>query len=416
MRFALLLLAAGLAQAAPASSASNFYLKDGDRVVFYGDSITYHLYYAAFVEAYVATRFPRLHVRFVSSGVGGDKVSGGPEAGDIDLRLRRDVVAYRPTVVTIMLAGNDAGGVAWNEALFKKFSTGYEHILDNLKQSLPGARITLIQHVGWDDVTRPPLFEGGYNAVIIRYNRFVKELGERRGLTVVDFNGPEQELLRKAKAADPAMASRIVADRGHPGPGAHLLMAKSLLKAWNGPATVAAVEIDAGVGRVVRADNAEVSDLRVGSGVTWTETDGSLAMQIPEFDDASAYAIRNSGFVEELDQEPLKVTNLAAGRYSLAIDGETVGDFTKEQLRAGINLAKFPTPMSKQALDVYDLTMRHKDVHSNRWRMIQIPLADYDSPHVREAIDALDRLEDEIIEQERARAQPKPRHFALAPE
>ena len=39
-----------------------FYLKDGDRVVFYGDSITDQRLYTVFTETYVVTRFPKLGV------------------------------------------------------------------------------------------------------------------------------------------------------------------------------------------------------------------------------------------------------------------------------------------------------------------------------------------------------------------
>lgn len=63
-----------------------------------------------------------------------------------------------------------------------------------------------------------------------------------------------------------------------------------------------------------------------------------------------------------------------AARYALKIDGEKVGDFTKEQLAEGINLALEPTPMLKQASSVYDLTVKHNDVHFARWREIQVPL------------------------------------------
>src|ERR1700676_5313736 len=86
--------------------ASDFYLKDGDTVVFYGDSITDRRLYSVFAETFAITRFPTLHLRFVHSGYSGDRVSGG-FGGSIDLRLNRDVIAYRPTVVTILLGMND---------------------------------------------------------------------------------------------------------------------------------------------------------------------------------------------------------------------------------------------------------------------------------------------------------------------
>lgn len=55
---------------AHAGAAQKFFLKNGDHVCFYGDSITEQRYYAVDVETYVRTRFPNLHVRFVDSGVG----------------------------------------------------------------------------------------------------------------------------------------------------------------------------------------------------------------------------------------------------------------------------------------------------------------------------------------------------------
>src|SRR3954447_11939642 len=95
----------------------SFSLKDGDRVVFYGDSITDQRLYTTFAETYVVTRFPKLNVQFVHSGWGGDRVNGGG-GGPIDLRLERDVFAYKPTVMTIMLGMNDGRYRAFDQAIF----------------------------------------------------------------------------------------------------------------------------------------------------------------------------------------------------------------------------------------------------------------------------------------------------------
>ena len=103
---AALLALAGAAHAQ--GPAKPFQLVNGDRVVFYGDSITDQRLYTTMVENYVVTRFPRLNVSFVHSGWGGDRVSGGG-GGPIDVRLQRDVFAYKPTVMTVMLGMNDGG-------------------------------------------------------------------------------------------------------------------------------------------------------------------------------------------------------------------------------------------------------------------------------------------------------------------
>src|SRR5688500_7064764 len=77
----------GLASAA--RSADGFHLRDGDRVLFYGDSITERGLYTTIVETYVVTRYPRLNISFVNAGWSGDTVRGG-RGGPIEVRLERD--------------------------------------------------------------------------------------------------------------------------------------------------------------------------------------------------------------------------------------------------------------------------------------------------------------------------------------
>ncbi len=96
-RAALALLLPALLVPAPSPAATPespapFALRDGDRVVFYGDSITQDGAYARFVEEYVRTRFPRWDVRFWNAGVGGrhgDGRRGGPDRRPAGARRRR---------------------------------------------------------------------------------------------------------------------------------------------------------------------------------------------------------------------------------------------------------------------------------------------------------------------------------------
>lgn len=410
-RIALLLLALTvLAGAQPA-----FHLKDGDRVVFYGDSITDQRLYTTFTETCVVTRFPRLKVAFIHSGWGGDRVTGGG-GGPVDLRLKRDVFAYKPTVMTIMLGMNDGSYRAFDEKIFNTYTTGCEHIIRSVKSALPGIRITVIQPSPFDDVTREPRFEGGYNAVLVRYGQFVKELAQREGLNVADLNTPVVAALEKAKAADAGIAQKIIPDRVHPGAGGHLLMAEALLKSWNAPATVTAVEIDAAGRRVVRAENTAVTALRSEGGLSWTQADRALPMPLDPKDAVLALAVRSSDFVQALNQQPLKVTGLAAASYTLRIDGEAIGKFSSRQLADGINLATLATPMAQQAAGVHALTLRHNNIHFARWRQVEVPLADDLLPRKKAALAALDKLEDDLVAKQRAAAQPKPRRYELVPE
>ena len=416
--FAALISLADMAQAQTAPQP--FALHDGDRVVFYGDSITEQRLYTTFTENYVVTRFPHLQVSFVHSGWGGDTVHGGG-GGPIDMRLTRDVFAYKPTVMTIMLGMNDGGYHAFDQNTFDSYTQGYTHIVDSVQSTLPGARLTLIEPSPFDDVTQPPKFDGGYNAVLIRYGQFVKDLAAKDHFRVADFNTPVNAMLQKANAADPATAQKIIPDRVHPSPGGHLVMAEALLESWNAPSVVTAVDISAATRRVVRAENSRVSGLASAGGIlSWTQTDSALPFPLPPSDPVVALALKSSDFVSALDQETLRVAGLpAASTYSLKIDGQDVDKFTGKQLASGINLATLSTPMTRQAAKVADLTSKHNDQHSMRWRVIQVPLQQDASDAVRAAVPpllaGLDAEEADTVAQQHAAAQPVPHQYEIAP-
>ena len=404
--FLLLVSLAGL-QAQP-----DFYLHDGDRVVFYGDSITNQRRYTVFTESYVVTRFPKMRVAFVHSGWGGDRVSGGG-GGPVDTRLERDVFAYKPTVMTIMLGMNDGRYRAFDPAIFQDFSQGYQHIVQSVKNTLPGIRITAIQPSPYDDVTRAPGFPGGYNAVLVRYGQFLKDLARDESLALADLNTPVVAALEKAKEADPAVAAKLLPDRVHPDFGGHLLMAAALLQAWHAPALVTEVEIDARKKRVLRQDNTDASDLENKGGLTWTQLDRALPMPLDLKDPVMKLALDSSDFVDALDRQMLRVRGLGEGSYVLSIDGEAVGNFTAKQLAGGVNLALLPTPMARQAAEVHALTIKHNNIHYARWRELQVPLHDDAPEHLQAAMDAMDTLEADLVAAQQKAAQPRPHRYEL---
>ena len=413
MRLTLLLL---LASAQFAFAQQPFALKPNDRVVFFGDSITDQRLYTTFAETYVVTRFPKANISFIHSGWGGDRVTGGG-GGPIDVRLYRDVIPYNPTVVTVMLGMNDGRYRAFDQPLFDEFAAGTKHIVSVLKRQVPGARITLIQPSPYDDVTRAPLFEGGYNNVLLRYSDFLQELATSEKLSVADLNRPVAAELAKANAIDAAAAARLIPDRVHPGAAGHLLMAKALLLAWNAPSLVSDVEIDATRKSVVGQKNSLVSDLRSsGKSLTWSQLDEALPMPVDLQEALTVLALKSSAFSDALNRQPLKVRSLSAATYSLRIDGQVVGSFSSEQLAAGINLAELPTPMVDQAAAVHALTLQHTAIHNTRWRQVQVPLQRVNAPEVLDALKALDLLEAALVREQRAVAQPLARKYELIPE
>ncbi|HMD49103.1 MAG TPA: SGNH/GDSL hydrolase family protein [Bryobacteraceae bacterium] len=415
MRF-LNVLAAILAGATSIAAQNEFYLKDGDSVVFYGDSITNQRLYTTFTEAYVLTRFPQLNVRFVHSGWSGDSVAGGI-GGPIDKRLERDVIAYRPTVVTIMLGMNDAGYRVFDPALFESYRAGYEHIVKSLKTAAPKARITAIQPSPYDDVTRAPLFGGGgYNGVLLRYGAFVRELAARQGLAFADLNTSVVAALAKANETNPALAKDLIPDRVHPSAPIHFLMAEALLKAWNAPAVVSEVAIDAALPAVRDSVHTSISKLSREPVLAWTQLDRSLPMPLEPFpsEELLRFLLGVSDFTETLNRERVTVTGLSGGqRYTLKIDGQDVVTRTAEEWNAGVELGEIATPMSKQSMDVLQLIYRHNDLHWANWHMIQTSFETEKPPSMDRTMAAIDVLDAEVAKMAREKAQPKPHRYEL---
>ena len=406
---------AGSVAPALALEDDSFFLKDGDRVVFYGDSITEQLLYTTFAETFAVTRFPQYDLSFTHSGWGGDRVTGGG-GGSIDRRLARDVIPYRPSVVTIMLGMNDASYQPFKQDIFDRYASGYKHIVEELKLDLPGVRLTLIKPSPFDDVTREPKFEGGYNAVLLRYADFVAELAKSEGASVADLNNPVVEATKKAFETDKEGAVKLNPDRVHPGVGGQLVMAQALLKAWNAPSLVSAVNLDAKESKVISADGAVVTDLKKdGETLSWIQLDHALPFPVDLKDPVVALATKSSDFFTALNRQPLKVDGLNANEYILKIDGEEVGTFAKADLGNGVNLAEQNTPMIRQAIKVHSLTMKHNALHKLRWRTIQVPYQDAQSDHLAEALAGLDGIESEFVAEQHDAAQPVSHKFELTP-
>ncbi len=443
-----LTLAPWAVRAASSSGQSSFYLKDGDHVCFYGDSITEQRFYGLDIETYVRTRFPNLRVRFVNSGVGGDRVTGG-WAGPIDQRLERDVFPFKPNVVTIMLGMNDAEYRPFDEKILDVYTNGYEHIIQSLQEHLPGVRIVLIEPSPYDDVTERPKFEGGYNAVLLRYAAFVRQLASEHGLPCIDLNRPLVEVMKKAEAKDPKLAHDVIPGRVHPSAAGELVMAQGILQAWNAPATVTSVALDAAADDVVDAVNTTVSQVETSHGIlSWKQQDHCLPFPIPALHDdwpqfppvqgggmsmfwgaprvkwgytspGTAMIVRYSGFYRALDREPLRVSGLTAETYQLKINGQPIAKLSAEQLDRGINLARYHTPMLEQSYHLLRLVWQQIQWRYFAWRGIQLPMSVDHAPAVEHAkrglIAALRMQKVDIVQEQYTAAQPGATFYELVP-
>ena len=393
--------------AVPAAASKTWALHDGDRVVFYGDSITEQRFYTWWAELYAVTRFPSQHVLFWNAGIGGDRVTGG-FGGKIEERLDRDVFAHKPTVVTIMLGMNDGSYTALTPAIEQAYVNGYEHILTFIAANAPGARVLVIGPSAYDEVTRPPMFPGGYNATLTTFTRDDKALAAKHGAAFTDANAPFVDALIRAKTVDLLAAQLLVPDRIHPEISAHLVIAMAVLDGWQAPSLVASTAIDAANGAVLPAtERTSVTGLQSSkTGLQWTSLEEALPMPLGSNHAGFNLVKQVTGWTERFNREPLTVQHLPAGSYRLRIDDVEVSTFTAEQLAAGVNLAELDTPMRRQS-QVVEWAVRDKgDLQFVRTR-IAIRKS---SP---EAGAALDKAEQQMQQMIWHDAMPAPHQFTL---
>jgi len=314
-----------------------------------------------------------------------------------------------------MLGMNDGEYQSFDEKIFTRFAVGYRYLVRKLKRTLPKVRLTLLEPSPYDDVTRPAEFPLGYNSVLVRFSEFVRGLAESESAADADLNSPVVALLRAANHTAGRTAQHLIPDRVHPSAGVHIVMAEAVLKAWHAPAVVTSVEIDATTGTVAKAANATVREVARDNGISWIQTDQALPMPLDTPDEMIDLALRCSDVNDALNQETLKVRGLAGGKYHLKIDEQEIGVFDTRQLESGVNLATMPTPMSRQAQLVLDLTHRHNNLHFARWRMVEDALKDYELTKTPTTLRDLDALEDEVIALQKTTSAPRPHRYRIEP-
>ena len=328
--------------------------KDGETVCFLGDSITAGGRTQTVLADYYLTRFPARTIRFVNAGRSGD--SAGGALG----RLQDDVIAKKPTSVTIMLGMNDvgrgsyvakpdAGKLRQQQQSLNGYKANMEKVVARIRAEAGEPKLVFITPSPFDQtvVLEKDNNQPGCNDGLGRCAEFVRALAATNHGTVVDFHAPMTALNLEQQQKDPKWTI-IGADRVHPGAPGHLMMAWLFLKAQGAPAVVSRVTVDAAAGRVAENVNAEVTKFgKQDGGVTFTVLEKALPFPV---DPAAKAALELLPIEKDLNQQLLAVSGLADGSYEVRIDGAAVGRHTAGELAHGINLAfNEATPQCKQA-------------------------------------------------------------------
>jgi lysophospholipase L1-like esterase len=325
-------------------------LHPGDTVVFYGDSITHHNDYVAFLALFYATRYPEAGIRFRNAGVGGNRTSSALP------RFGQDVADRSPALVAVLFGMNDGNQRDFDAGTLTTFQQGLRTILARIDAETQ-AKVVLLGPTYFDRdeklrhrTSDEPVAED-YNGVLVRFGTAVAEIARDRGCPFVDLNALLAEATRRLRAVDPA--ATLSRDGVHPTTAGHFVIATALLQGLGVDDTVSDLHVDAKAG--VRATRrCSVDGFERGSaGITFDLREEALP--VPPTPEAAA--IRTSlGFDAALNRQRLRVTGLPAGAHELSIDGTPVGVHTAAEFAAGIDLATNAlTPQHRQAAAVVPL-------------------------------------------------------------
>ncbi len=326
-----------------ANAAAPF--KDGDRVVFFGDSITHGGSYGEYVNLFYATRYPGRRVWFSNSGWSGASAEQGLWS------IEEDIAAKKPTVVTVMFGMNDINRGAWprtgdtpelaakRESAIRTYDEKMSELVRRVRAEAGNPEIIYFTPSPYDQTC---LVDGKPSDIVCNDGLailadHVRSWAARDKATCVDLQRSMCEINAAMQAKDPASSlvrsSPSHFDRVHPGPLGHTVMLYKILKAQEADGLVDEIERDA-----LGADS-----------LAFSCTERALPFPVTaEMRDALGLV----PFERDFNREILRVKGLKEGRYSVKIDGAEIGSWTARELAEGVNIAmNEKTPQYRQAAE-----------------------------------------------------------------
>lgn len=318
MKLTELLIAAAMTVSAAAMAATApAPFRAGERIGFFGDSISEIGSQTFYLEYLTAIRHPGKAARFENMGQSGDTSWGGAR------RWAKEPAAKDVDRVFVMFGMNDISDGACAE----RYPLAMREIVRQLQAD--GKAVTLLTPSPYDVWGHQPKPLERSDEKLSACAADVCKLADERALPLVDLMGPMREIYR----ANPDRWFN--GDRIHPDFAGNMLMASLIWSATGEKGEFSRVEFDAAGASSLAADYAP-------QGLPCAVDDDYRKL-------AFVYPV-----AARLNTETLIVKGLAPGLYELKANGASLGSFTAQALAAGVNLAERETPnqvLSRQALE-----------------------------------------------------------------
>lgn len=389
------------------SAGPRLELRHGDRILFYGDSITQQNLYTHYIECLLLGAYPAHNLYFINMGWSGNETS------DALARLERDILPVKPTVIFVNFGMNDGHYGNYNVQAYEDYMRNMTKLVDRLMNET-GARLVLMTPNPVDPDTNPQLNTYNDNALAL-FSEFVNDTARSRSLSAVDQFQKFLQLQKHKKSQ--IIGFSVIPDGVHPNARGHLWTTYFAMKDLGlGFASQCVLAADAN--KIIAADNCTIENLKIESDtVSFTRTDGGIPLFL--YGGLERKVDEDVPFGKEINNLGLRIIGLTKARYGVLADGVLVSGYSAADLSNGVNLATaFRGPWATAGEKIRRLSLQKYRLHFLEWREIRTGGL-FDEPPPAEAMEnfqvAAARLYDHVQSLQWKAAAPKPVKFQIMP-
>ncbi len=321
----------------PLLSKAQSLLRDGDILLICGDSITEQKQYSVFIEDYILMSQPIRNVKTIQIGWSGENVQHFANY------WQGVGLTFHPTIATTNFGMNDGGYDLINDKTGEGFRDGTQKMIEQFKAS--GVRTIFVGVSGGVDsyYFKNPKHKDvtavAYNETLGHLSDIAKGIAHSEKEPFVDLHTLTFKTMSSSKTTlGETFAVTGNSDGIHPQTDGHLMMAYAYLKAMGMDGNVGAISYDMTTS-MAKTDDAQRIISVAGGEITLESTRYPFCF----FGEAGA-SNGTAGilpflpFNQDLNRYMLTVTGLHSAKAKITW-GKGTKEFTREQLRTGINLA-----------------------------------------------------------------------------
>jgi hypothetical protein len=330
---------------AQGTSKNSFDLKDGDRVVFLGNSIFENEFQYGYLELALTTRFADKGITFRNLGWTGDNVWGEARSTYTNPptpyeHLIEDITKTKPTVVFLGYGGVEAQE---GQAGLAHFKEGLNKLLDKIDEL--GAKTVLLSTIPVVSSDTSQHIDNR-NADLELYSKAISEVATQRSKLFIDIYNP---ILNTSKK------EAIVENTVHLNELGYYYLATILEKALGLDAakattaiTISGKKAEASNARIVAADN----EMDI---VKFTVENKYLPLPSPQ---SASWIVDNARIV--------RVSGLKKGYYTLISENNDVASASAKEWEKGIDIKQ--GPQFAQSAEIRNMILKKNELHFFQYR------------------------------------------------